>query len=120
MLPQICTLTHATLKHTVDLLAGLEVHPEAMQQNLQITKGAIVSEAVMMGLGKVLGRQYAHDLVYELCRKARVENRPLVDLLDEHEEIKLSRYELEHLCNPANYLGLSIEMTERVLWQTEP
>jgi 3-carboxy-cis,cis-muconate cycloisomerase len=54
-------------------------------------------------------------LVYDLCRKAQIGDVPLVDLLDQHSEVKLDRKELEALCDPANYLGLSIEMTERVL-----
>ena len=115
VLPQICTLSHSVLTQTLDLLRGLDVHEDAMQRNLQVTHGAVVSEAVMMELGKTIGRQYAHDLVYDLCRKAQLENRPLVELLDEHPEIKMGRKELGRLCNPANYLGLSIEMTKRVL-----
>lgn len=117
VLPQISTLTHATLKHTATLLAGLEVHNEAMKKNLEISKGGIVSEAVMMELGKTLGRQYAHDTVYDLCRKSQQENRQLLDLLCEHEEIsqKLSRQELERLCDPANYLGYSEAMVDNVL-----
>jgi 3-carboxy-cis,cis-muconate cycloisomerase len=43
------------------------VHPEAMRRNLDLTNGAVVSEAVMIGLGKKIGRQYAHDLVYDIC-----------------------------------------------------
>ena len=121
VLPQISTLTHATLKQTADLIAGLEVHEDAMKKNLDISQGGIVSEAVMMGLGKTLGRQYAHDVVYDLCRKSQQENRPLLDLLCEHEEIKtkLSREELESLCNPANYLGYSEAMVDRVLKLTD-
>ncbi|KAL2351478.1 L-Aspartase-like protein [Cryomyces antarcticus] len=115
VLPQICTLTHATLKQTSELIAGLEVRPAAMQKNLEISKGAIVSEAVMMGLGKTLGRQYAHDLVYDLCHEAAKTGKPLLELLIEHPEVKLSRQELEKLCDPANYLGYSVEMVERVL-----
>jgi 3-carboxy-cis,cis-muconate cycloisomerase len=108
------------MKHTVDLLAGLEVHENAMQKNLDITRGAIVSEAVMMGLGKTLGRSYAHDLVYDLCREAIKQDKPLVELLAENEEVrkKLTREELESLCDPANYLGYSVEMVDRVLEQT--
>jgi 3-carboxy-cis,cis-muconate cycloisomerase len=108
------------MKHTVDLLAGLEVHEDAMQKNLDITRGAIVSEAVMMGLGKTLGRSCAHDLVYDLCREAIKQDRPLVELLAEDEEVskKLTREELESLCDPANYLGYSVEMVDRVLKQT--
>jgi len=117
-LPQICTLTHATLKQTADLIAGLEVHPDAMQKNLDMSKGTIVSEAVMMGLGPTLGRQYAHDLVYDICRRSVQEAKPLLELLLENEKVKeshLTKDELAGLCDPANYLGLSVEMVERVL-----
>lgn len=117
VLPQISTLTHATLRHTADLVAGLEVHSDAMRRNLDVSKGAIVSEAVMMELGKTLGRQYAHDLVYDLCRRSQQEDRQLVDLLCEHEEIskQLTRDQLERLCDPANYLGYSEAMVDKVL-----
>lgn len=118
MLPQICALSHACLTHTHYLLADLEVDEEGMKRNLALSKGAIVSEAVMMGLGKTMGRQRAHDLVYELCRKAQVEDKSLVELLKESEEIKragLPEDELEKLCDPENYLGLSEIMVEMVL-----
>lgn len=120
MLPQVCSLTHSTLKHTHYLLSGLEVDEEAMARNLAMTQGNIVSEAVMMGLGQSLGRQYAHDLVYDLCRKAQLEKTPLVDLLLQNEEVKRSKIsgdELRKLCDPANYLGLSAEMVDKVLEQ---
>lgn len=112
VLPQISTLTQATLLQTHSLLSGLEVHEDAMHKNLQMTNGAIVSEAVMMELGKPIRRQYAHDLVYDLCRKAQLDIRSLVDFLDEHDDVRLNRKELEKLCDPVNYLGLSVEMTE--------
>ena len=117
VLPQISTLTHATLKHTADLIAGLEVHEDAMKRNLDISRGGIVSEAVMMGLGTTLGRQYAHDVVYDLCRRSQQENRQLLDLLCENEEInkKMSREGLAKLCDPRNYLGYSEAMVERIL-----
>lgn len=93
-----------------------------MARNLALTKGAVVSEAVMMGLGKALGRQYAHDIVYDLCRKAQVEDKSLLELLCADEGIKkagLSDAELEKLCNPANYLGLSEVMVDLVLKQSQ-
>ena len=55
--------------------------PTRMRANLDITKGMIVSEAVMMGLGPHLGRQRAHDLVYDICRKVAATGQPLVELL---------------------------------------
>lgn len=117
VLPQIATLTSACLRHTAENIRGLEVDEEKMRRNLDMSKGAIVSEAVMMGLGPTLGRQRAHDIVYDLCREANLQDRQLVDLLDESQEIKLSREELEKLCDARNYLGLSEKMTERLLDQ---
>ena len=58
-----------------------------MRANLDITNGTIVSEAVMMGLGPHLGRQRAHDLVYDICRESAAKGKPLVDLLAADKEI---------------------------------
>ncbi|KAG6329077.1 hypothetical protein ID866_10011 [Astraeus odoratus] len=118
VLPELCSLTGAALKHTQDLVSGIQVHPETMTRNLDLTKGAIVSEAVMMGLGPSMGRQTAHDVVYELCRKSVANNLPLVDLLCTDERVRsagLSEESLAQLCNPKNYLGLSVEMVERMV-----
>jgi 3-carboxy-cis,cis-muconate cycloisomerase len=77
----------------------------------------IVSEADMMGLGPHLGRQRAHDLVYDICRKVASTGGALVDLLAQNAEIS-SRFtgaELETMCDPQSYLGLAGEMVDRVL-----
>jgi 3-carboxy-cis,cis-muconate cycloisomerase len=77
----------------------------------------IVSEAVMMGLGPHLGRQRAHDLVYDICRKVAATGEPLVELLAQNTEITkhLTRAELDTMCDPAGYLGLAGEMVDKVL-----
>lgn len=117
VLPEIFTLTAGCLSQTKFLMSGLQVNEKRMRENLDITKGLIVSEAVMMGLGPHLGRQYAHDLVYDICRKVVATGRPLVDLLAENEEIAkhMNKAELAKLCDPANYLGQAGEMVDRVL-----
>lgn len=114
-LPQLCPLTVCAMRHTRLLLEGLEVHPRHMAQNLALSKGLICSEAVMMGLAPALGRQYAHDLVYGLCREAATSGTPLEELLARCAEVALDRAELARLCDARNYLGLSVKMTERVL-----
>ena len=118
VLPQICTLTHSSLMKTSELIKGLEVHSDVMKRNAEITKGGVVSEAVMMGLAPKLGRQFAHDLVYELCRRSVEEDVPLLTLLYGDEKVResgLPKEELERLCDPANYTGLSVDMVDRVL-----
>src|SRR5215467_10376227 len=117
VLPEIFVLTAGCLAQTKFLMSGLQVDEKKMRANLDITKGLIVSEAVMMGLGPYLGRQYAHDLVYDICRKVVATGRPLADLLAENAEISkhLNKAELAKLCDPANYLGQAGEMVDRVL-----
>jgi 3-carboxy-cis,cis-muconate cycloisomerase len=117
VMPEIFVLTAGCLAQTRFLVSGLQVDEKKMRANLDITKGLIVSEAVMMGLGPHLGRQYAHDLVYDICRQVVATGRPLVDLLAENAEISkhLSKAELQKLCDPANYLGQAGEMVDRVL-----
>src|SRR5258707_3982287 len=115
--PEIFLLTAGALQQARTLLAGLEVDAARMRANLEITQGQISTEAVMMGLAPYLGRQRAHDLVYDISRQASVSGRSLLDLLAENEEISasLDRAALAKLLDPAEYLGLSGEMVDRVL-----
>ena len=120
VLPEIFCLAAGALAQTEFVLKGLQVDEKKMRANLDLTKGLIVSEAVMMGLGPYLGRQYAHDLVYDICRQVVATDRPLVELLAENAEIAkhLDRHALEKLCDPANYLGEAGAMVDRVLATT--
>jgi 3-carboxy-cis,cis-muconate cycloisomerase len=116
-LPEIFMLAAGALAQTRFLVEGLQVNEQKMRDNIFITKGLIMSEAVMMGLGDRMGRNYAHDVVYDICRDVVKTGRPLIDLLEENDEIKkhADRKELEKMVDPANYLGVAGEMVDRVL-----
>jgi 3-carboxy-cis,cis-muconate cycloisomerase len=116
-LPEIFCLAAGALNQSKFVVAGLEVDEKRMRENLELTNGLVVSEAVMMGLGPYLGREKAHDLVYDLCREALKQDRPLLELLAANAEITrhVDRKKLAELCDPKNYLGLSGEMVDRVL-----
>jgi 3-carboxy-cis,cis-muconate cycloisomerase len=115
--PEIFLLSSGALAQARNLVGGLQVDPDRMRKNLDLTRGLLMSEAVMMGLGPSLGRQRAHDLVYDLCRQAVNTGRPLLDVLAANPEISshLGRDDLAQLVDPVNYLGLSGEMVDRVL-----
>jgi 3-carboxy-cis,cis-muconate cycloisomerase len=117
VLPEAFVLTAGALNQAKFVLAGLEVDAKRMRENLDLTNGLVVSEAVMMGLAPYLGREYAHDLVYDLCRDAIKEDKPLLDLLAANAEITkhVDRKKLAEFCDPSNYLGLSGVMVDRVL-----
>ena len=117
VLPEIFCLMSGALKQTKFILAGLEVDAARMRANIDLTNGLVMSEAVMMGLGPYIGREYAHDLVYDLCREAIRQNRPLLDLLAAHPEISkhVDRAKLAGFCDPMNNLGQAGVMVDRVL-----
>ena len=117
VLPEAFCLTAGALKQARFVLEGLEVDSARMRANIDLTNGLVMSEAVMMGLGPHIGREYAHDLVYDLCRDALREDKPLLDVLAAHPEISrhLDRAALARLCDPANYLGQAGVMVDRVL-----
>ena len=116
-LPEAFVLASGALAQARFLMDGLRVDPEAMRANMDMTRGLIVSEAVMMGLAPALGRQAAHDLVYEACRIATDERRALLDVLLDMPEVtaKLDRDALAQLCEPGNYVGEAPEMVDRLL-----
>lgn len=89
-----------------------------MGVNLDSSRGLIVGEAVMMGIAPHVGRNAAHDIVYESC-KACIEDGKitLFDHLAGRPEVteKISIDELKRLCDPRNYLGAAQRMTDQVL-----
>ena len=117
VLPEAFCLLAGALAQSRAVIEGLEVDTRRMRANLDMTHGLVVSEAVMMGLAPYIGREYAHDLVYDICRVAIKEERPLLDLLAENTEITkhVTRDQLAAMCDPAAYLGQSGVMVDRVL-----
>ena len=117
-LPESFLLTAASLANAKFMLAGLVVHEHRMLQNLDLTRGLIVAEAVMMAAAPKLGRQKAHDVVYDACRKAIEGGGQLADILAGVPEIieALGGEDvIRRHCDPANYLGLCGPMVDRVL-----
>lgn len=117
LLPHVCQLTGAALQHSIAIFDGLVVHPEKMRQNLDLTNGQIVAEAVMMHLGQFIGRQQAHDVVYDACAKALTENRSLYSVLSAMPEITsaVSDEQLRQMLDPANYTGQTSLFIDNVI-----
>ena len=116
-LPTAFIVASGGLAAAAEVLEGLEVRPDAMRQVLDTTKGLIVAEAVMMGLAPHTGRQVAHDIVYECCRKALSGEATFLEALMAEPEISgaLDRDRIEALTKPENYLGDAPEMVRRLL-----
>lgn len=105
------------LRAARDMLEGLIVRPDEMLAGVFKTGGLIVAEAVMMGLAPALGRQRAHDLVHDCCRRSLTEGVDFIDALCDDPEISAaaSREDLAGFADPRNYLGTAPEMVRRYL-----
>ncbi|KKA17535.1 hypothetical protein T310_8530, partial [Rasamsonia emersonii CBS 393.64] len=115
--PESFVIAVGALSQTQFALSGLSVHTQQMLHNLHSTKGLIVAEAVMMGMAPYVGRQKAHDIVYEACRESIENGSTLLDCLLAKPEVtaKMGAEQLRSLCDPVNYLGASTRMVDDVL-----
>jgi 3-carboxy-cis,cis-muconate cycloisomerase len=116
-LPEAFGYAAGALHQARFMLGGLIIDAGRMAKNLAMTHGLIVAEAVMMGLAPHVGRNEAHDLVYDACRVAIETDRPLLDVLLETPAVAgaLDAEKLRTLTNPANYLGAAPAMVDRML-----
>jgi adenylosuccinate lyase len=116
VLPEASCLVAGMLRAIQGILTGLHVYPERMQENLGLLDGLLLSEAVMLALARHIGRQRAHEVVYELCMDAVEGRRPLRPLLLEDPRVSpyLGPAELDALLDPARYTGLAARFVDRV------
>jgi adenylosuccinate lyase len=114
-LVQACELTGDVLQRMITLFEGLQVFPERMRQNLDLSGGLIMAEALMLELGKQIGRQRAHDAVYEAAQASVTRSRPFRETLaeDPHVSARLTGAQVDALLDPARYTGLCSQFAER-------
>ncbi|KTC58471.1 3-carboxy-cis,cis-muconate cycloisomerase [Pseudomonas savastanoi] len=116
-LPELCCLVSGSLQQALQVLPGLQVDAERMAINLQSTKGLVLAEAVSIALAQRIGRDAAHHLVEQCCRRAVEQGAHLRQVLGETPQIseQFSSDELDRLLDPAHYLGQARHWIERAV-----
>ena len=116
-LPEICIMTDGALHLTTRVMDGLVIHPDRMRLNLHQTDGLLLSEAVMLELARKIGRQSAHEVVYECAMRAVEQGLPFRQTLSEHAVVSqhLTGQDIERLLDPIHYTGLAGQFVDRVL-----
>lgn len=106
------------IKGLLKNLQDIEFDIVKIEENLNLTKGACLTEKVMVQLvDKGIGRQEGHELLRQSAILARKENRYMRDILFEHNEIKnlFSKEELTKLFDPHEYIGKAVDQVENLV-----
>ncbi|AHF68110.1 MULTISPECIES: 3-carboxy-cis,cis-muconate cycloisomerase [Pseudomonas] len=116
-LPELCCLVSGSLQQALQVVPGLEVDESRMLVNLDSTRGLVLAEAVSIELSRRIGRDAAHHLVEQNCRRAVQQGAHLRQVLgeDPHVTAQLSSQELDRLLDPAHYLGQARLWVERAV-----
>jgi len=122
ILPEVCILTDYILFLMTGIVKTLRVDEKRMLQNLDVTQGRIMSEAVMMALArKGMSRQEAHELLRKLSIKSEMRNKPFKEILSADRTVikHLSGKEIDAALKPENYLGTAREQVDRMVKLTK-
>jgi 3-carboxy-cis,cis-muconate cycloisomerase len=107
----------SALSQTLALIEGLQVFPEAMRRNLDLTHGLVMAERASLALAATIGRSEAHHLLEQASRRCIAEGRHLRDVLAEDPALSgtLDRAGLDALFDPSTYRGASDTIIDSIL-----
>jgi 3-carboxy-cis,cis-muconate cycloisomerase len=110
-----CIATGDMLARLTEIMCGLRLDPARMRANLDLGGGLIMAEAVMLDLGTTIGRQHAHDAVYDAAQDAFVRGKSFGDLLaaDPRVTAHMTSNQIKGLLDPTGYTGLCADMARQ-------
>ena len=102
VLPDSCILLDYMLAKTSELVSGLQVYPERMQQNLELSKGLYFSQSVLLALTRAgAERKSAYEAVQRAAMKTWKGSDSFRENAKQEPEItaRLSPAEIDSLCS---------------------
>jgi adenylosuccinate lyase len=119
-LPESCLMAGGLLAMMRYVLSGLTVDTKRMRENLDMLGGFLLSERVMFELSEKIGKQTAHELVYEASMHGIEHGVRFEEALmqDKRVAAALAPAELRKALDPATYVGLAPQIVDEVLAQT--
>lgn len=106
------------LTQLIQNLKGVEFNKKKIEENLNLTKGACLTEKVMVQLVKRgIGRQEGHEILRQASIKARKDDLYMKDILIKNQQIKqkFSKEELDDLFDPHKYIGKAVEQIDNLI-----
>ncbi|WP_415621180.1 adenylosuccinate lyase family protein [Liquorilactobacillus satsumensis] len=117
VLPEITNYLDAQLVNATAILSGLQVNAEQMRRNLELQNGLPFAERIMFQLGNAVGKQTAHQLVYQSAMKAIEQHLSFIDVLYAEDKVRtnFSKAELLSWLDAMAQLGSLEEKITAVL-----
>jgi adenylosuccinate lyase len=106
------------IQQMINILKGAVFDENKIEKNLNLTKGACLSERVMVELVKRgIGRQEGHEMLRKAAIKSRTDNRFIKEIILENDEIKakFTEQEISELLDPHKYIGLAVLQVENLI-----
>lgn len=119
IIPDATLATGKSLDLLKLLLKDLQVNQQRMRANIMATNGFVHAEAVMLTLAKTLGKQSAHQLVYDVTMQAQSEGLHLKQALINNQQVStiLSNDQIEALFVLERSTGGCADMIDQVIAQ---
>jgi adenylosuccinate lyase len=116
-LEESCRIMGELLTYGEDMAKNMTVYPRRMEANLDLLKGLMLSESVMIELGKKIGKQSAHEVIYEDAMKSMKEGGDFRQVLLEDVRVSkhLTKPDIDRLLNPEAYIGLAPQMAKEMV-----
>lgn len=106
-LPLLCQSSAGALRAAVSIAEGLRVFPDRMLANLDLDGGRIMAEAYMITMAAQIGRDRAHELLYQAVRRSREADEPLREALRASVSPEVWAVIADTLPAPRQYVGLT-------------
>ena len=122
IIPEACILVDYMLQLMINILANLRVDEKRMKQNLEITRGRVMSESVMTALArKGMNRQHAHELLRRLTIESEFSNLDFEEVLLKSRDVQkfLTNDQISDALDPAKYLGTAVKQVELMVNKTQ-
>lgn len=120
-LREISVQTEANLRTAARLLGTLQVNREAMRENLNKTRGLIMTQAVAFALAPKIGKEQADERLHAVTQRAVQDKEDFRTALLSDATISqlLSAEEIDELLKPEGYIGLAREEVAAVIAHVE-
>lgn len=114
---EVVILAGSSAMRAKKVFAGLTVNAKKMRENLDIQRGLMQSEGIMLALGEKIGKQTAHGIVYQISMDTFEQNADFCEMLLKNEIVaaNMTEEEIRKILDPEGYVGQSGEIVDQVV-----